>query len=158
KSRGVTAIPRKVKSTKLPLPARGPLWIGVTWKNLISIRRGSGPVLGLLVGIMAVSMLVVASAARARRGADEPAIGAPLFALGAVFIAGFLCIIGPISIASDLRQDMPMFDVLRTLPLRGRELLLGEVMGPALVLGASQWGLWILASAVTWNQRLPEIV
>lgn len=154
RSRGVTAIPRKVKSTKLPLPARGPIWLSITWKNLIAIRRGSGPVLGVMLAAMAMAMAVIFNAQRAGKGESLAPI---LFALGAVFIIGFLCIIGPIALASDLRQDMPMFDVLRTLPLRGEQILVGEVMAPALVLGAAQWALWMVAVAVTWNQQLPEI-
>jgi len=155
KSRGVTAIPRKVKSTKLPLPSRGPIWLAITWKNLISIRRGSGPVLGVMVAAMAMAMVVIASAQRAAKG---DSVGPYLFALGAVFIAGFLCILGPVSMAADLRQDMPLFDVLRTMPLDGRQVLLGEVLAPALVLGVAQWGLWAVAAAVTWNKELPELL
>ncbi|HYV43296.1 MAG TPA: putative ABC exporter domain-containing protein [Myxococcaceae bacterium] len=154
KSRGVTAFPRKVKSTKLPLPARGPTWVAVTWKNLIAIRRGSGPVLGVMVTLMLVTMTIIVRADRARNG-DEAVL--PLFyAAALVSVIGFLCVMGPVAMAPDLRQDMPMFDVLRTLPLNGPQLLLGEVLAPALVLGASQWVLWVVAVAVTWSQSLPE--
>jgi hypothetical protein len=46
---------------------------------------------------------------------------------------------GPQILRLDLRQDLPMVDVLKTFPMRGWQVILGEVLAPSLLLAAFQW-------------------
>jgi len=154
-ARAGVRIPRKVRSSRLPLPRRGPAWIALTWKNVIAARRLTGP--ALLVAVGALGVAVVAASGIGRPGNDA-GVALPLtIAAGAAASAGFLALFGPISVTADLRQDMPMSDVLRTLPLHGWQVVLGEVLSSALLLAAGQWALWIVAAVAAWNQAVPGL-
>jgi hypothetical protein len=53
-------------------------------------------------------------------------------------------LIGPQFLRQDFRQDLPLADILKSYPLRGWQLALGELLGPAAVLTSVQWFLLIL--------------
>jgi len=154
-ARAGVRIPKKVRSSRLPLPWRGPAWIALTWKNVIAARRLTGP--ALLVAVGALGVAVVAASGIGRPGNDAGVVLPLTIAAGAAASAGFLALFGPISVTADLRQDMPMSDVLRTLPLRGWQVVLGEVLSSALLLAAGQWVLWIVAAVAAWNQPVPGL-
>ncbi|HEY8207436.1 MAG TPA: putative ABC exporter domain-containing protein [Myxococcaceae bacterium] len=153
KARAGLRFPKKVKSSRLPLPRRGPSWIALTWKNLIAARRTAAT--ALLAGALGVVVAMVVIARDARNG-DEPFLPL-LIASGAAGMAGFLALFGPIWVTADLRQDMPMSDVLRTLPLKGWQVVMGEVLASGLLLAAAQWGLWLIAALVAWSQETPGL-
>jgi hypothetical protein len=55
---------------------------------------------------------------------------------------GLLCIsflLGPQIVRQDFRRDLPMMDVLKTYPMSGWELALGELLAPAVILTGVQW-------------------
>lgn len=153
RARAGVRLPARVKSSRLPLPRRGPPWIALTWKNLIAARRLTGP--ALLVAVVALGVAVV-GLVRSGRGVDGQFFSLTI-AAGAVATAGFLALFGPVSVTADLRQDMSMSDVLRTLPLKGWQVVLGEVLASALLLAAAQWGLWIVAAVAAWNEEVPGL-
>jgi ABC-2 type transport system permease protein len=45
-------------------------------------------------------------------------------------------VFGPLTLRYDLRRDLELLDMLKTYPLRGRELVAAEVLAPALLLSA----------------------
>lgn len=51
---------------------------------------------------------------------------------------------GPQMVRLDFRQDLPMADVLKTLPMRGWQVVLGEVLAPAVLLACFQWLLIVV--------------
>ena len=55
----------------------------------------------------------------------------------------FVC---PQLFRQDLRHDLPVADVLKSFPLRGWQVVLGEMLAPAVILTAMQWGLLVLAA------------
>jgi len=59
--------------------------------------------------------------------------------------AGMLTVFGPVSMRSDLRLDLPKLDLLRALPLTGRQVVAAEVLAPGLLLAGLQLGLLLLA-------------
>jgi hypothetical protein len=152
-TRSAPGLLRKVKSTSLWLPARGPSWIAVTWKNLVAARRVSGLVVVLMVLWVGLGILVV-SRIRPDPGASfVPMVGASI----AVSLAVFFSLFGPSMLEADLRQDLRMVDVLRTLPLTGRQLVLGEILAPALILTGMQWLLLLLGAAIAARVPLPWV-
>ncbi len=52
-------------------------------------------------------------------------------------------------IRSDFRQDLPAVDLLKTFPLRGWQIVLGEILAPVVILSVVQWLLlvFVLASS-----------
>jgi hypothetical protein len=65
----------------------------------------------------------------------------------AASLAGFLTLLGPVMFREDLRTDLKNIDMLKTYPVRGRAVVLGEALAPATVLAVLEWGLTLLAVA-----------
>jgi hypothetical protein len=63
-------------------------------------------------------------------------------------MAGMFCLwsllIGPQIVRQDLRQDLQNADVLKMYPMHGWQLVLGEILAPALILTGVQWLLLML--------------
>lgn len=99
------------------------------WKNLILLGRYASPrtVLRMLLPIVILSM--VSSTSRA-----GVAI-API----ALVLAGVLTLFGPYMIRNDLRHDLPRLAALKTWPVSGASLLVGEIAAPAAVLSLLVW-------------------
>jgi hypothetical protein len=60
---------------------------------------------------------------------------------------GLLCmsfLMGPQLLRQDLRQDLPAADVIKVYPLRGWQVVLGEILAPVVILTAIQWLLIVL--------------
>jgi hypothetical protein len=66
----------------------------------------------------------------------------------AVGISGFLTLMGPILFRDDLRTDLRNVDLLKSYPVPGWGIVLGEVLGPATVLAIFQWVLVLLAAGL----------
>lgn len=56
-------------------------------------------------------------------------------------------VFGPLTLRYDLRRDLELVDMLKTYPLRGREIVAAEVLAPALLLSAVV-GLGVLLAFV----------
>jgi ABC-2 type transport system permease protein len=121
----------RLTGLQLPLPTEGPAWVALLWKGLIGTIRIAPIRLAVLLG--SASAGVAIGAASAFEGAGG------LASLVAVFAAVYLGALGPTLLRTDLRQDLSMLDVLRSLPMRGREVVVGELAGPWLVLALGQW-------------------
>ena len=63
-------------------------------------------------------------------------------------------LIGPQVLRHDFRHDLAVADILKSFPLRGWQVVLGELLAPAVALTAVQW-LLILA-AVGLLSEMPE--
>jgi hypothetical protein len=62
-----------------------------------------------------------------------------------LMLALFATFLGPYMVRNDLRMDLPWLSVLKTWPITGRELLLGELLAPWVVLSVVVWFLLALA-------------
>ncbi len=69
----------------------------------------------------------------------------PVVGVCAVLFAPMLSLIGPQLLTLDLRWDLTMADLIKTYPLPGWQVVLGEVLAPTVVVTAFQWGLIVLA-------------
>jgi hypothetical protein len=56
---------------------------------------------------------------------------------------------GPYMIRNDLRMDLPRLPVLKTWPITGRELLVGEILTPWVILSVVVWFLLVVAFALS---------
>ena len=54
-------------------------------------------------------------------------------------------LIGAQFVRQDLRQDLPMADILKTFPLKGWQIVLGELLAPAVILTGIQWFLLLVS-------------
>ena len=119
-------------------PTGGPA-LALAWKNLIRARRFASiqAVTFTVMAVVAVIGMAVASLI-AGRASPLPVISLTAYPLAVVF--------GPSVVRGDLRRGLGGLDVLRSLPLRGHQLLLGEAAFPLVQLTAGQWLLLALAA------------
>lgn len=134
----VTVKPRR----SLSLPSVGrPEW-ALAWKGWIALRRLFG---GQLAGFF-ISLGLMAGAIGFIGGRGVPGLGwAGGLSLGLVVIAGAITLFGPTSLRADFRADHAHVEVLKTLPLSGAQIVVGEVLGPMALLTATQWILLFVA-------------
>ena len=121
------------------LKAGGRPETAIVWKNLIQIGRYASPRTAARILLPIVALSVVASTAGKGVGM------APLVAI----VAGFLTVIGPYMVRNDLRVDMTRLSLLKTWPIRGSTLFLGEVLAPATLLTVLVWSALAVALALS---------
>jgi hypothetical protein len=128
---GVTAVILTGKSRPVPfrLPASAGPEVALAWKGLIAVSRSLVlPIIGIVVLSMAgaVAMIVIVEGPAARLGEVVGFLAAPL-----LFLVLFL---GPAFTGGGLATELGRLDFLRTLPLPGARIVLGQALAPALLL------------------------
>jgi hypothetical protein len=126
--------------------------LGILWKNTLCFFRTFRPL--QLVSTMIVP-IVVGGYFASRQGEGATALAA----ISAVF-AVVLLLAGGASVRNDLRADMLNLPQLKTLPVRGRDIVLAEVVSSAIPLALMQLGLLLISiTAVQVGKRpLPDAV
>jgi hypothetical protein len=113
------------------------------WKNLLSSAAYLRPRVALIVA----AVIVVGCGWVTTAGLDVPR---NIIATVAMFGAVYTLIFGPMIARQDLRLDLPNADVLKTYPLRGWQIVLGEVLAPLAILSVLLW-LMLLAASLTFR-------
>jgi hypothetical protein len=115
--------------------------IAFLWKNLLS----APPFLNSRVWLAAAAVVVIGCNLLRRLG---PAQQAPLMIAGVVglFVAGYALILGPLIARLDLRNDLAHSDLLKTYPLPGWRIVLGEILAPVAILTGIIWLALLLAA------------
>jgi hypothetical protein len=145
--------PRRVRLNARVAPLyrlrpEGPPAEAIFWKNLASVMRSGRPRATAIGFVVVGAVLAVLSFRRDGHLAEIVGWFAALW-------AGFLVVIGPQWIRSDLRGDLPKLDLLRTYPLRGRSIVGAEVAASTVVLSALQLGVAAVAYlAFLGNQEM----
>jgi Putative ABC exporter len=131
---------RRARRPPFRLVPEGFPFVAIFWKNLISSGR-------LRVSRMLALVLAIAAAtAWAASGGSSGSSIVPTMIGGAAFgIALFVAIMGPVVMRDDLRNDLLHLDLIKTYPVPGWSVVLGEVMAPAAVLACMEWFLLFLA-------------
>ena len=112
--------------------------VALLWKNLIS----AGQAFTLRVW---VSLALVALFASLAFGHGQANSGVrPVLGMIAAVLIVWSLLLGPQFLRQDFRQDLLLADLLKTYPLRGWQLALGELLAPATVMTGIQWFLLIL--------------
>ncbi len=111
------------------------------WKNLLS----SASYLRPRVALTAAAVIIIVSTWLVR--AEVEPFRTIVSVLGLVG-AGYTFAFGPMVARQDLRLDLPNADILKTYPLRGWQIVLGEILAPVAVVTVLLW-LLLLASLLT---------
>jgi hypothetical protein len=125
------------------LATRGRPEAAIAWKNLIQVGRYASPRTAVRVLLPLVVLAFVAS--RSEKGFGAAALVA--------ILAAFLTLLGPYMVRNDLRVDMGRLAVLKTWPVRGSTLFLGEVLAPAAILTVIVWGALAITLALSTGLR-----
>ena len=128
----------KARRAWFQLPPAGPAPTALLWKNLIGI--GQVVSLRLLIVISVVIIVFFTGIGKAGEAEGISTVGAIIIAIA----LGYSLLLGPQVLRLDFRRDLPMADFLKTLPLRGWQIALGEILAPAAVLAGFQWLLLLV--------------
>jgi len=103
----------------------------LAWKNLAAFVR-----LGVSLRFLFGSLVIVLSAVVAVATGNGRGVTAVTAATLFLTLAALATVLGPLLLRFDLRRDLVMLDVLKVVPLRGAEIVAGELLAPLVVLGA----------------------
>jgi ABC-2 type transport system permease protein len=124
------------------LGATGPPAVALLWKNLISAGHAFTWRIWIALTVLAVGVYF-GLGDHAHRLELLPALAVTCGALLA-----WSLVLGPQVVRQDFRQDLPLADVLKLYPLRGWQVVLGEVLAPVVILAGAQWLLLALATGL----------
>ncbi len=142
---------QKLKRKRPPfrLAASGPAPTAFLWKNLIA----AGQAYSLRTWVVLLAAVAGMSLGLRSVGSGSGWVAA-VAGMAAMF-AFWTLVIGPQVVRHDFRQDLPQADVLKSFPLRGWQIALGEILAPAVILAGFQWLLLILV--VGFPSRLGKL-
>ena len=139
-----------VRPAPFSLAARGRVETAILWKNTILLGRYVSLRLVVRVSIPVVVMAVVFGL-NSKGGSLAPLL---------LMLTVFATVVGPFMIRNDLRHDLQRLPVLKTWPISGRELLLGELLAPIFLLSAIVWFLLAVTLALSpaWKDGPIDVV
>ncbi len=123
----------KRRSSLFELASTGPLPTAFFWKNLISAGQGFSPRIWIV--IIAVTVGVSAGIGRSGLGSGWLSFAAVLCGI----LGGWSVLMGPQLMRQDLRQDLPLMDVLKLYPVPGWQVVLGELLAPLAIITVFQY-------------------
>ncbi len=129
---------QKARRAWFKLAPAGPAAMALLWKNLIGIGQVLSLRLLIVVAVVCVAFFV---------GFGNTAHAQNLSVVVAIILAialGYSLLLGPQLLRLDFRRDLPMADILKTFPLRGWQIALGELLAPVVVLAGFQWFLLLV--------------
>jgi hypothetical protein len=134
---------QKARRPWFKLAATGPSVTALLWKNLIGVGQAFSPRLwfSLIVFVVVAVGVGMGNAGRSQS----------LLFLVALLIAialGYSLLLGPQLLRLDFRHDLPLADLLKTFPLRGWQIALGEILAPVVVLATFQWLLLLIGAGL----------
>lgn len=148
RSRGSSAAKLRAggKRRTVPLRASGAPWVAIVWKNYLYLQR-----VGIIRSMIGFP-LVLAAIAVAFAGRSELAeVMVLVTSCGFVLV---MAIFAPTSMRSDLRGELARLPLLKTMPLRGREIVLAEIVGTAAPTAVMQYLL--ILSGMLATSFLPD--
>ena len=141
--------PKKRKAPPFVLRPAGVSAVAFLWKNLISAGHAFTLRTWILLALFAVCAGVPIGLSSSSNSWLLPAVG-----ILTVILTAYSLFLGPAILRQDLRQDLANADILKMYPLRGWQVVLGELLAPAAILTGVQWCLVLLAAATF--SRFPE--
>jgi ABC-2 type transport system permease protein len=142
--RRLGSAPTKARRGPFRLGSRGRPEFAFLWKNLLSTWQYFNVRVLLIGAAVIVGMSAWIRAQPIGRGL-LPGIGIMALCFGA-----YTLIIGPQFARQDIRSDLAHADVLKTYPLAGWQIVLGELLTPIVILSGVLW-LTVLTVMLTFH-------
>ncbi len=125
--------PTTARRAPFALASAGPTELAFLWKNLLSTWPWfNGRVFLITAAVLALGCTWL------RLQPEAAAVGGGLSAL-VLMLAGYLLLIGPQFARQDIRSDLAHADLLKTYPLPGWRIVLGELLTPTVILTGLLW-------------------
>jgi ABC-2 type transport system permease protein len=138
---------RKARPGPFKLDGVGRPEVAFLWKNLLAsasyLQRPR-------IAVIAAAVIVIGSLWLRTLGIPPLPVVVGVMSL---MCAAYTLVFGPMIARQDLRHDLPNADILKTYPLPGWQIVLGEVLAPIVVITALVW-LQLLAAAL--NFQMPR--
>ncbi len=134
RGRGSLIAPTAQAATRsLPLAPTGAPWRALVWKNTMAMLR-TRMYLSLLVMVGGALLL---TGMVSRMSGSRPGVEAvvPMVLVTSTLM---LTLVGMSALRNDLRTDMEMLALLKTWPLPGQAMMLGQILSPALTIALAQ--------------------
>ncbi len=145
----VAGAAKRARAPLTRLGATGGPVRAIAWKNVQAEWRGSGVRLPVLIG---VGVMVVAWVASLGEAAGT---GLQVLTVVCLALGGITAVFGPYALRNDLRSDLQLWDLIKSYPLRGADLVAGEVLGPVTVLTVVVWGCLVAAFSASLAFAVP---
>jgi hypothetical protein len=129
---------QKARREWFRLAPAGPAATALLWKNLIGVGQIFSARLWIILVVVMIAFFV------GFRGSAHAQNFSTLAAVIIAALLGYSLLIGPQFLRLDFRQDLPLADILKTFPLRGWQITLGEILAPVAVLAGFQWLLLLV--------------
>lgn len=123
----------KAHGIRLPLAATGAPSAAIFWKNAVAAMRDASPRTLILFTALIIGGSFVAG------GGGGPIGGRDVLAAILLALGGIALLFGPLVVRFDLRQDLEMLEMLKSYPVRGRDIVRGEIAAPLVLLGGIAW-------------------
>jgi ABC-2 type transport system permease protein len=148
--RALNGKPAKSQRTPFRLAPVGFAPVAFLWKNLIQVQAAlrARTLLIILIPLGVMGMIMAQSSSR-----SETLTGVASILLMMFFIWSLL--LGPQLVRCDFRQDLNSMDVLKLFPLRGWQIVTGEILAPVVILTIVQWLLLIGILVMTLMTEAP---
>jgi ABC-2 type transport system permease protein len=118
--------------------------VAIFWKNLtLAARQMRMSMLRGIFLVMIVSSMLLSVVGESPQQAARVLMGM------ALTLTGMFALIGPLTARNDLRADLKKIDLLRTYPLRGREIVAAEIAASASVLVVVVLAVFLFAFATS---------
>jgi hypothetical protein len=142
-------VPR-ARATSWTLPPSGRVETVFLWKNVMQMLRETNIATAFRYGapFLGVAMAMSATMLRHNPGASA------LLGMLAAAAAAITILLGPQMARTDLRQDLLHLELLKTWPVRGSDVIRGEMLWPAALLTMIGW-LAIGVAMVFWTAAFP---
>lgn len=145
--KGLATRPATARPGPFRLAATGRPEFAFLWKNLL----GTHPFFRPRTFYIATGLLCVVCTWLASR--PDYRVGLVVISTAALITGGYTLFLGPQLARQDLRSDLLNTDILKTYPLRGWQLVLGELLTPLAILTALLWlVLLTLALSLHWGR------
>ncbi|HEY6808062.1 MAG TPA: putative ABC exporter domain-containing protein [Gemmatimonadales bacterium] len=134
----------------LRLDATGVPAAAILWKNVLGTLREIRPRTIVLIVVMCGAMAIGTGGDQLHR--------TELFAVLAGFLGLLAVAAGPFAVRFDFRRDLELVALLKVYPLRGRQVVAGEIAAPIVLLTLFAWGALAAALLTTLtNPGLPPL-
>jgi ABC-2 type transport system permease protein len=134
---------QKARRAWFTLAPTGPAAAALLWKNLIGVGQVFSPRLWFVL-ITIVVMALVFGLKDVRHDQNFSSLAAIIVAIA----LSYSLLLGPQLLRLDFRQDLPMADILKTFPLRGWQVALGEILAPVTVMIVFQWLVLLIGAGL----------
>ncbi|HTX21485.1 MAG TPA: putative ABC exporter domain-containing protein [Candidatus Aquilonibacter sp.] len=135
---------QKAKHAWFKLAPVGPAPTALLWKNLLGLGQVFSVRLWLMLAV--VAFVCIAALGHSRQAQSLSLVAAMIIAI----VLAYSLLLGPQLLRLDFRRDLPQADILKTFPLRGWQIALGEILAPVAVLAGFQWLLLLAGFGLVW--------